>query len=227
MKKSKYLNVVNWWSQSLKRSVHHLPLASPLLHDAHTPFGLDQMLQVFFLRILSNDIVSAAFCSHFFIMLRLCGIPRVIVVLPHKETWILVCKHFPKHVHHVPVIIWVPVYHHDDTQQLRGILQALDRVEALFKIAGILLVGRNSESNCFSVAARLRVSFHSPVLNKGEQALNQNMEREQESIKAKGNDPIHGCRQLEALHIGPNHDSQNQQSKEERENGSKDCPKLL
>lgn len=48
------------------------------------------------------------------------------------------------------------------------------------------------------------------------------MQWEEQSIKAKGDDSVRGGHQLETLHIGPHHHTQDKQSEKEGEDGA-DC----
>lgn len=127
------LHVVHALPQCLKGCVHDLPLASPLLHDAHTLVVQHQLVDLL-------DALGVA-------LIRLLGGAVVKVAPPHVRRDFVAPHHLFKDIHHVVVVLRVAIDHHDDLDA--RVRQPLYWHQALPQVVWVLLIRSDAQRQGF------------------------------------------------------------------------------
>lgn len=178
MARGPHLHIIHTVPQRFKGSVHHLPLPSPLLHDAGESAASDQPGHAHGLLHVHCAPNSAGDASRFTPV-------TVIVPFPHHTASLLgSAHHFLKNVHHVAVLGSVAVHHQHHAQAGEG--DAADATQALPQVVGVLLVSSDAKGHGASEVLAAGRASHPAVLQEGKEALQEEVEREEGTIEAKG-----------------------------------------
>lgn len=173
-----HLHIIHTVPQRFKGSVHHLPLASPLLHDAGESAASDQPGHAHGLLHVHCAPNSAGDAPRFTPV-------TVIVPFPHHTASLLgSAHHFLKNVHHVAVLGSVAVHHQHHAEAGEG--DAADAAQALPQVVGVLLVSSDAKGHGASEVLAAGRASHPAVLQEGKEALQEEVEREEGTIEAKG-----------------------------------------
>lgn len=175
---SPYLHIIHTVPQCFKGSVHHLSLPSPLLHDTGVSAASDQPSHARCLLHVHCAPRSTCDTSSFAPI-------TVIVSFPHHTASLVSpAHHLLKNVHHVAVLGPVPIHHQDHLEAGEG--DAADTAQALPQIVWVLLVGGNAEGHGATEVLSPGGASHPPMLQEGEEALEEEVEGEESTIEAKG-----------------------------------------
>lgn len=167
-----HLYVVHTVPQSFEGRVHHFSLPSPLLQDAAVLEASDQVNHPCpLLRGLWASCPAAP--------------TAVVVSSPHHGAHLPRCTHhLLEDVHHVAVLRPVPVHHQHHLQAGEG--EPADTSQALPEVVRVLLVGGDAESHGAAQVLRPGEAPHPPVLQGGEEALQEQVEGQESAVEAEG-----------------------------------------
>ncbi|PWA33084.1 hypothetical protein CCH79_00013072 [Gambusia affinis] len=175
-------------SMSFEGGVHHLPFPAPLLHDAGVAAAFNQPGHPGrFLHVHRASPPSSNASSFPAIAVK--------VPLPHHAAGLLrSAHHLLENVHHVSVLGPVPVHHQHHLQAREG--DPPDAAQAFPQIVRVFLVGSDAEGDGTAQVLRPGRAPHPPVLQEGEEALEEEVEGEEGAVEAEGEVVLLGVNEL-------------------------------